>query len=349
MALPRALSGNIGIVAGMLAAVAIAAAFSAGLLPGALRTQILPPPPGGADLGACCADPGAGQSCVGNVTFDQCDAMTEPDGFFLGYGSGNPAAINEQCSIACGRDQGGGGGGVSSSSSSSSASSSGGADLQITISCVCGQTGTIVCTPSVKNIGPDAATGIGVELDISGNLQITSATALQGGTAIPIQSQISNQVIWQPSAGPLAKDAVTSGTVALVSGGQTGGGSVSLVLVASAPQDGNTANNTDIANVNPADCVTESSSSSSDSSQSSSSSEGSSSSSSSAQSSSSSSSAESSSASSQSSSSSSSRSRSPLCGNHELDAGEECDDGNILDGDGCTSFCEVGSEYCSLQ
>jgi len=29
------------------------------------------------------------------------------------------------------------------------------------------------------------------------------------------------------------------------------------------------------------------------------------------------------------------------CGNGKLDAGEECDDGNIIDGDGCSSTCKL--------
>jgi cysteine-rich repeat protein len=28
------------------------------------------------------------------------------------------------------------------------------------------------------------------------------------------------------------------------------------------------------------------------------------------------------------------------CGNGRLDPGEECDDGNILSGDGCSEFCK---------
>jgi cysteine-rich repeat protein len=32
----------------------------------------------------------------------------------------------------------------------------------------------------------------------------------------------------------------------------------------------------------------------------------------------------------------------PLCGNGDLDAGEECDDGNRLDGDCCSATCEIG-------
>ena len=30
----------------------------------------------------------------------------------------------------------------------------------------------------------------------------------------------------------------------------------------------------------------------------------------------------------------------PLCGNGILENGEECDDGNTIDGDGCSSICE---------
>jgi cysteine-rich repeat protein len=33
-----------------------------------------------------------------------------------------------------------------------------------------------------------------------------------------------------------------------------------------------------------------------------------------------------------------------VCGNNNLDAGEECDDGNILDGDGCNSLCKIKLE-----
>jgi len=35
----------------------------------------------------------------------------------------------------------------------------------------------------------------------------------------------------------------------------------------------------------------------------------------------------------------------PLCGNGELDAGEVCDDGNVVSGDGCASTCN-SEEYC---
>src|SRR6185295_5174851 len=31
----------------------------------------------------------------------------------------------------------------------------------------------------------------------------------------------------------------------------------------------------------------------------------------------------------------------PLCGNSQIDAGEECDDGNTNDDDGCTNFCTI--------
>ena len=31
----------------------------------------------------------------------------------------------------------------------------------------------------------------------------------------------------------------------------------------------------------------------------------------------------------------------PVCGNHEIDDGESCDDGNVVDGDGCDSTCNV--------
>ena len=30
-----------------------------------------------------------------------------------------------------------------------------------------------------------------------------------------------------------------------------------------------------------------------------------------------------------------------LCGNGTLDTGEECDDGNVVDGDGCNSDCRT--------
>jgi len=38
----------------------------------------------------------------------------------------------------------------------------------------------------------------------------------------------------------------------------------------------------------------------------------------------------------------------PYCGDETLDAGEECDDGNNEDGDGCSAVCEIESEdpYC---
>ena len=35
----------------------------------------------------------------------------------------------------------------------------------------------------------------------------------------------------------------------------------------------------------------------------------------------------------------------PLCGNDILDAGEVCDDGNVVSGDGCNSTCN-SEEYC---
>lgn len=33
--------------------------------------------------------------------------------------------------------------------------------------------------------------------------------------------------------------------------------------------------------------------------------------------------------------------RAPVCGDGSLDAGEQCDDGNTLDGDGCSSTCRI--------
>ena len=35
----------------------------------------------------------------------------------------------------------------------------------------------------------------------------------------------------------------------------------------------------------------------------------------------------------------------PRCGDGNLDPGEECDDGNNLDGDGCSSQCTI-EPYC---
>ena len=34
----------------------------------------------------------------------------------------------------------------------------------------------------------------------------------------------------------------------------------------------------------------------------------------------------------------------PVCGNGVLEEGEECDDGNTIDGDGCSSLCEIEEE-----
>ena len=31
----------------------------------------------------------------------------------------------------------------------------------------------------------------------------------------------------------------------------------------------------------------------------------------------------------------------PVCGNSRLEAGEQCDDGNMTDGDGCSAICEA--------
>ena len=36
----------------------------------------------------------------------------------------------------------------------------------------------------------------------------------------------------------------------------------------------------------------------------------------------------------------------PVCGDGKVDAGEQCDDGNLISGDGCTSTCENEVEYC---
>ena len=30
-----------------------------------------------------------------------------------------------------------------------------------------------------------------------------------------------------------------------------------------------------------------------------------------------------------------------MCGNRRIELGEECDDGNIFDGDGCSSICKI--------
>lgn len=37
---------------------------------------------------------------------------------------------------------------------------------------------------------------------------------------------------------------------------------------------------------------------------------------------------------------------SPLCGNNRLDPGEECDDGNRRDGDGCSQYCLREQGFC---
>ncbi|MBI2636015.1 hypothetical protein HYW84_01690 [Candidatus Peregrinibacteria bacterium] len=36
-----------------------------------------------------------------------------------------------------------------------------------------------------------------------------------------------------------------------------------------------------------------------------------------------------------------------LCGNHELDYPEKCDDGNTRDGDGCSAQCEIEDSFCA--
>jgi cysteine-rich repeat protein len=39
----------------------------------------------------------------------------------------------------------------------------------------------------------------------------------------------------------------------------------------------------------------------------------------------------------------------PTCGNKQLDPSETCDDGNIVDGDGCSAACQIENEfYCQL-
>ena len=38
-----------------------------------------------------------------------------------------------------------------------------------------------------------------------------------------------------------------------------------------------------------------------------------------------------------------------LCGNHVVDPGEVCDDGNTFDGDGCDHNCQLESTFCSLS
>ena len=39
----------------------------------------------------------------------------------------------------------------------------------------------------------------------------------------------------------------------------------------------------------------------------------------------------------------------PLCGNGQLDEGEQCDDGNRIDRDGCSNWCEKGEATTSLR
>ena len=38
-----------------------------------------------------------------------------------------------------------------------------------------------------------------------------------------------------------------------------------------------------------------------------------------------------------------------LCGNHELDDGEQCDDGNTRDGDGCDHVCKIEDIFCENE
>ena len=37
------------------------------------------------------------------------------------------------------------------------------------------------------------------------------------------------------------------------------------------------------------------------------------------------------------------------CGNSVVDAGEQCDDGNVVDGDGCSSTCTTGKQLPLIQ
>jgi len=38
----------------------------------------------------------------------------------------------------------------------------------------------------------------------------------------------------------------------------------------------------------------------------------------------------------------------PTCGNESVEYGEECDDGNLVDGDGCSSACKVEEDCFDL-
>jgi cysteine-rich repeat protein len=38
----------------------------------------------------------------------------------------------------------------------------------------------------------------------------------------------------------------------------------------------------------------------------------------------------------------------PICGDGKIDAGEECDDGNVRSGDGCSFFCRIERCVCVL-
>ena len=39
-------------------------------------------------------------------------------------------------------------------------------------------------------------------------------------------------------------------------------------------------------------------------------------------------------------------SENPMCGNAVLESGEQCDDGNVNDGDGCSALCDVEIDFC---
>jgi cysteine-rich repeat protein len=39
----------------------------------------------------------------------------------------------------------------------------------------------------------------------------------------------------------------------------------------------------------------------------------------------------------------------PVCGNHILESGEQCDDGNTINGDGCSSTCTIEQPICQNQ